>query len=72
MQWRLECTPESVIKLGCDVNNRSIQDHEIFFMCVGALIICYKPTCPTTFSGKMQYLSKLFQALIKFICKTFP
>ena len=34
---------EPVIKLGCDVNIRSIQDDEAFDVCVGSLIICCKP-----------------------------
>ena len=46
-----KCTPGSVIKLGCDVNIRSIQDDEVFVMCVGALIICCKPNCVVTFSN---------------------
>ena len=33
----------------CDVNIRSIQDDEVFDMCVGSLIICSKSNCVVTF-----------------------
>ena len=45
-----ECAAESVTKFGWDVNIRSIQDDEVFDMCVGSLIICCKPNCAVTFS----------------------
>ena len=45
-----ECTPESVIKLGWDVNIKSIQDDEVFDMCAGFLIICCKPSFAVSFS----------------------
>ena len=45
----MKSTPESIIKFGWDENIRSIQDDEVFDMCVGSLIICCKANCAALF-----------------------
>ena len=53
-----ECTAESVIKFGWDVNITPVQDDEIFDMwvssmwvgCMWYVINCCKPNCAVTFS----------------------
>ena len=48
--WMQQRVYNRVIKLGCDVTIRWIQDDKVFDMCAGSLIICCKPNCAATFS----------------------
>ena len=37
--------PDSVIKFGCDVNVRSINEEKLSRICVRSFVICYSPIC---------------------------
>ena len=38
-----ECTPDFIIKFGCDVNFKSVKEEESATRCVGSLISCCNP-----------------------------
>ena len=38
-----ECTPDSIIKFGCEVNIKLMQQKESPIICIGSLIICCNP-----------------------------
>ena len=58
------CTPDSVIKLGWEVNTRSIQEDIFSKICNGSLMTWWKPYCfvtLSTVSPSKQDLSRQYQ-----------
>ena len=45
IQMQKRITPNSTIKLGCEVNNKSVQENELSNVCIGSLIIGWNPNC---------------------------
>ena len=41
--WREGWTPDSIIRFGCDVNIKSMQEEELFKIWVGSFMIWLKP-----------------------------
>ena len=45
--WQFECskewTPDSVVRLDCDINIKSIHEEELAFKGAGSFIICCHP-----------------------------
>ena len=44
------CILESITNLGYDVKNKSMQEDDVFKICVGSLIIWCKPFCKVNMS----------------------
>ena len=58
-----EWTPESIIKLGTDVNMRSIHEEELSTICVGSSITWCNPNYDVMLSITLQKLIYLYSAI---------
>ena len=60
--------PDSVIKFGCEVDIRSIQEEEDSNICLGSLITWCKPNCDdSTSSVVMSFLHQLLDFALSFV-----